>query len=245
MQDLDYIDSYFKGILPQAETARFEQRITGEAPFAEQVAFYCLTMQAAKEQIAPAKKERFRELYRQHDPALYQPRPALVRKLMPYAAAAAVLAALVLGWFLLMKPASPQQMANAYTQKEFAQLGIKMDSRQDSLQTGLRWYNEGKLNEALAQFESMLARDSNNTDIKTDAGIVSLRLGNYDKALNYFGALERYPGLHINPGKFYYALTLMKRSMPGDQQKAKTLLQQVVQENLGGKETAQQWLSNW
>ena len=51
--------------------------------------------------------------------------------------------------------------------------------------------------------------------------------------------------LYDNPGEFYQALTLMKRNIPGDHQKAKFLLQDVVDKNLSGKEEAQKWLKKW
>jgi hypothetical protein len=86
-----------------------------------------------------------------------------------------------------------------------------------------------------------------NCDIsaKKYAGIVYLRLSNYDKALAYFQDLEKYTSLYANPAIFYHTLTLMKRNQPGDKQTAKQLLQQVVQNNLEGKGNAKQWLDKW
>jgi len=246
MQDLQYIDDYFKGVLPQAETGRFEQRILTEPPFAEAVSFYCMAVQAARQELAPHKKKRFRELYQQYNITAKRPQPSLVRRLMPYAAAAAVIAALVLGWWLWMRPVPPQQMASAYLQQEqLTRFSVTMGGPTDSLQTAIGWYNNGKKEAALQQLESMLARDAANATVRKYAGIVSLQLGAYDKALGHFRLLEQYPHLYSNPGKFYYALTLMKRSLPGDLPKAKELLQQVVQDNLEGKNDAQQWLSKW
>jgi tetratricopeptide (TPR) repeat protein len=165
---------------------------------------------------------------------------------MPYAAAAAILAVAVLCWFMFIKPVTPQQMARQYEQQQFASLDVTMSSREDSLQHGLHLYNEGKPGQALQQFESMISKNDSDFTAKKYAGIVSLELREYDKALDYFRQIQQYKGLYSNPGKFLYALTLMKRSMPGDLAEAKQLLQQVAQSNdLEGKETAQQWLSKW
>lgn len=246
MQDLEYIDDYFKGTLPKEETGRFEQRLLSDPPFAEAVSFYCMAMQAAKEQLAPAKKERFRSLYRRQAATAAPSSPSLVRRLRPFMAAAAVLAVLLIGWYVWLKPSSPQQMADTYINKELTTFGVSMGSRQDSLQAAIQLYNEGKSTDALRQFESLYAGNPTDNTALTYAGIVSLRLGLYDKALHYFGLLEQYPGLYSNPGKFYYALTLMKRSGPGDKEQARQLLQQVAQSNdLEGKEQAQQWLGKW
>jgi hypothetical protein len=45
--------------------------------------------------------------------------------------------------------------------------------------------------------------------------------------------LENYTQLYANPGKFYHALTLLERNLPGDKQQVKILLEQVVQNYLG------------
>jgi len=244
MQDLEYIDNYFKGTLPREENGRFEQRILSDPPFAEAVSFYCMAVQASKEHLVPQKKERFRILYRNYSHPVTAQRPALVRRLLPFAAAAAVLAALLIGWYVWMKPSSPQQLADNYIQQELSVLGVNMGNRQDSLQTGIQLHNEGKDSSALRQFESMIANNASDFTAIKYAGVVSLQLGDYDKALRFFRALQQFR-LYSNPGKFYYALTLMKRSGPGDREQAKELLQQVVQNNLEGKQQAQQWLGKW
>lgn len=120
-------------------------------------------------------------------------------------------------------------------QQNWQTLGVTMGS-QDSLETGLSLYNSGKLAEALTMFET-LAKNStaNNTNAKKYAGIVSLRLQNYDKALAYFSMLEAETSLYSNPGKFYKAVTLLKRNKNGDKEAAKSLLIQVRDNDLEGK----------
>jgi len=75
------------------------------------------------------------------------------------------------------------------------------------------------------------------------AGIVSLRLGDYDKAIDHFTRLEKLT-FYSNPGKFYHAIALIKRNSSGDIEIAKQLLKQVVERDLEGKETAQKWLKS-
>ena len=117
-----------------------------------------------------------------------------------------------------------------------------MGTETDSIQDGLRLYNENKLDSSLKLFESIIQRDTTDISAKRYAGIVYLRLGNYDKALEYFQELEKYTSLYTNPATFYHALTLMKRNQPGDKQQARQLLQQVVELHLENEEIAQQWL---
>jgi Tfp pilus assembly protein PilF len=74
-----------------------------------------------------------------------------------------------------------------------------------------------------------------------NAGLSALQLSNFDKALHYFKLLEN-PRLHSNRGVFLQALTFMKRSQEGDKQVAEQLLKRVRDENLEGKEKAEEWL---
>jgi len=110
------------------------------------------------------------------------------------------------------------------------------------MQTGLRYYNEGKLSEALNQFQSMVRSDTSNYRAKEYAGLTALRLQNYDLALRWFDELKTYTTNYSNPALFYTALTLMKRNQPGDALRAKQILQEIVDKDLDGKETAQEWL---
>ena len=235
---MEYIEGYFSKEMPAEEIKKFEQRILEDPIFAEEVAFYLSARQVAQDQGSAEKKERFREIYLQHKPS------GTVRRLGRstwYMAAAAIVAALIFGWYLYLRPANPGQLASRYIEQHWQTLGVSMSSREDSIQTGLRLYNEGKWQEALRQFESILQSGAPGFEVKKYAGIVALRLKDYDKALVYFSELSNYK-LYANPGLFYEAVTLMERNRSDDPQNAKQLLLQVVQNDLEGKETAREWL---
>ncbi|HYE54838.1 MAG TPA: hypothetical protein VD996_08350 [Chitinophagaceae bacterium] len=240
MQSLEYIDNYFKGNMKPEETRLFEQRIKDDPAFAEEVAFYCNAMQTIQDELITEKKKRFRDIYRQQGgTAVIRNMPA--RRWRPAIAIAALLACVIAGWFLFSRAGGgPQQMAGSYIKENLQELDVTMGS----VQKGLDLYNSGKLKEAQLYFEQMAAQDPSSEDGAKYAGITALRLKEYDKALTHFRQLEKMP-LYTNPSKFYQALTLMQRNQPGDAQQAKQLLQQVVNNNLEGKETAQQWLANW
>jgi tetratricopeptide (TPR) repeat protein len=240
---LEYIDAYFNNELKPEEARQFEQRIKEDKGFVEEVAFYLSTRQVLKEEVIAEKKEWFRELVKHSSssPKLRSIGP--VRKLWVYAAAAAVIIFISLAGYLFLfkQTTSPEQMAENYIKQNLESLGVKMGNSLDSIQNALRSYNEGRLDSSLEQFESIIQRDSSNNSAREDAGIVYLRLGNYDKALAYFQQLEKY-SLASNPGTFYQALTLLKRNQPGDKQQARQLLRQVVEQHLKYEEIAQQWL---
>lgn len=245
MDNLEYIEAYFNEELSPEKKREFEQRITTDPVFAEEIAFYLSSKQAAVTEVIE-ERERFKDIYTKykHGNHAEKPQPALLQKLWPWAAAAAVLAGIIFGLNVWLKPASPEMLADKYVLEHFQTLPVTMGNKEDSLQAGLRLYNEGRFEEALKHFESMVLNDTSFFEAKKYAGIVSLQLGQYDKAINYFSQIENIP-LYANPGMFYHALTLMKRSRPGDSKTAQQLLQRVVKNDLEGKKVAAKWLREW
>jgi tetratricopeptide (TPR) repeat protein len=153
-----------------------------------------------------------------------------------------VVAGLIFGLYVFVQPPAPQQLATQYEQAHLQVLGVSMSGNSDPMQTALGVYNDGKTSEALSMFEKIIQTDTSNFTAKQYAGIAALRLKNYDKAIQWFNALDTYTGLHSNPAKFYLALTLMERNQSGDVATAKDLLQQVVQDDGEEREIAQEWL---
>jgi|GEM_PF-233995 tetratricopeptide (TPR) repeat protein len=270
MDSLEYIDDYFKGLLTADQKKEFEQRILSDPSFAEELAFYLNTQALLKDDLEDEKRARFKELYRRNNPVdmggsvegqdrhqggdwpqrgdrLERREPLVrgigpVRKLWPYLAAAAVLVAVVAVWLVFSTGSSPDRLADQYIHDQLQNLPVRMSSVQDSLQKAIALYNEDRLPEALSQFERLLQRDSARAQARIYSGIVCLRLEKYDKALDYFHQLEADTTLYNNPSLFYQSLTLMKRNHPGDSQKARQLLQLVVDRDLDMKEDAQRLL---
>ena len=240
----DYIDAFFNQALSDAEVERFEQMLVEDNDFAGQVAFYLSAKQALKEQLEEEKKEWFKQLLADNNLESVAKGQGRVKQLWSYRAVA-VAAIVVLGffaWYLFYPRSIPvQDRAETYIEEHLKTLPVTMGTELDSTQFGLKLYNEGQLETSRKVFESIVQNDSSNYSAKKYLGIVYLRLANYDKALLYFHRLENY-SLYSNPALFYQALTLMKRNLPGDKAKAKGLLQQVVDWNLEGKETARLWL---
>jgi hypothetical protein len=232
MNSLEYIDDYFKGAMPPEETRTFEQKIESDPAFAEEVAFYLSATGVLKQHADAARKERFRNL---------QP-VALVRPMRRWyiASAAAVVVVAVSVFLLFNRQPGMQQLATSYVEDELSVVGVTM-GRSDSLQSARQHYNEKKFALSLAVSEALVLADPQSEDALKNAGLSALQLQQYDKALQYFSRLEQQP-LRVNPGKFYRALTLMKRNGPGDEAAAKALLQQVVAQGLYGKAKAAEWL---
>jgi tetratricopeptide (TPR) repeat protein len=256
MENSELIENYFTSSLDAEQVRVFEKRIESEPAFAEEVAFYLSVHSLTREVSRSEKKQQFRELYQKSQSATYPAarvypltastttKTTPIRKLVYYVASAAVIAGIIFGVYTQLKPDSPQQMAAKYEKENLRILGVTMSSNVDSLQKGLNLYNEGKLDQALTQFEQIWQRNNSDSKAIQYAGLAALGLKDYDKALDYFKKLEPIP-LFSNPALFYQAITRMDRNLPGDADSAKQLLLQVVQKDQEGKEKAQEWLHDW
>jgi tetratricopeptide (TPR) repeat protein len=241
MSQLDLIDNYFTGKLSGEEAALFEKKIAEDPAFAEEVAFYCDAISMLKNEVTAEKKKRFREIYHENKPS--RPAPVMrMTRIIKYAAAAAVIATIAIGAYFYMQPPSVQKLTDDYIKTHFQMMPIPMGNVEDSLlHNAKQLFNNNKLEEALLQFEKIVAAYPDASEPKRLAGIVSMRLKDYDKAIGYFSQLENLQ-LYSNPGKLYHALALIKRDRPGDRKNAKQILEFVIAKNLEGKETARNWL---
>jgi len=241
MDSLEYIDGYFNGEFPPEEAGQFERKIQEDPIFAEEVAYYLSAHIAFKETYIEERKRRFRELYGEHAAAPAMIRHMVRRRMVVALSAAVFITIIALSWLLFIRPVSQPKLADQYIRENLALLSVKMGTG-DSLQTGIQLYNGKKFPEALQQFEDILRRDSSNGTAMLDAGIVALRMEDYDRALDYFKKLQVRTDPHINPALFYEALTLMKRHHAGDAALAKQLLLKISKENLDRRADAEMLL---
>jgi tetratricopeptide (TPR) repeat protein len=216
----DYIEQFLKGELSPEQIRDIDNRIVNDPEFASEMAFHISSIQALRTEANQQFKQRFRTIYSQ--------RTKVVRPAWTYAAAAAVLVCVFVGAFYFISKPSATELADNYINANLSSLGVTMNSGADSMQTAIALYNDGKFPEAQNHFESIVRRAPENYKAIEYCGIVSLRLENYDKALQYFDSLSNATQLYANPGRFYYSLTLLKRNRPGDVKSAKSILQQIV-----------------
>jgi tetratricopeptide (TPR) repeat protein len=234
------IDNYFQDKLPASEKEAFETRLELDKNFAEEVAFYLQTKTTLQtETLRQRHAEWLPNRQRSKQTVIYTPRMAM--------GIAASLVLLMFGWLLLKKSElTPEQMATEYIEQNFdKQMGVSMSENADSLAIGKQLANEGKTDEALKIFDELIKKDSTNFQAKKIAGIVSVKAGNYDKAIKYFDALGKQQGLQSNAGYFYEALALLKSNLPNNKLLAKDLLTTVVKQNLEGKPVAERMLEYW
>ena len=145
MDTLLYIDEYFTGKPSEDLKREFEKRILEDSAFAEEVSLYLSAKQIAGEQSAKENKERFKDFYAEYkkiNKTVAKP-AGIIRRLGLYIAAAAVLAAVVIGWVVFSNQDNPAKLADNYISNNFQTLSVTMGNIEDSLQTGARLYNEG------------------------------------------------------------------------------------------------------
>lgn len=233
MTNLERIENYCAHTLSEAERAAFEAELKSNPALVEEVAFWVQARAAAQQEAKLRRKEEFAQLGKQMTKRN--------RRAVTYAisAAASVLLFCGLTWYVWKREAPAdtlltQEWATHYLEENFSNLNMKLSGSSDSLQLGIRLHNSGDLGQAQVIFDQLLQRDSLNAEAEKMAGIVSLRRGNYDQAINRFHHLGTRTDLVSNPGKFYEALTLLKRNLPLDNKKAEKLLNEVRAGKLEG-----------
>ena len=240
-----FIDNFFLGLLSQEDVKVFEDKIVTDPAFAADVAFYLSSRQVSRELLEAEKKTRYKELLGSTNGYHEEKKPGKVRKMWYVAAvsmAAAIVAAVIVGVFFFNSP-SMQEVAQQYVAKNYQELGVKMGP-EDDIQKGIGLYNREQYAQSLAQFEHALNKDSSFSVVKY-AGLSALKLQDYERALKYFRQMENYPSQFSNPAVFLQAVTYMERNKPGDEEQAKQLLEKVRNNNLEGKEKAEEWIQRF
>jgi tetratricopeptide (TPR) repeat protein len=236
---LNLIDSYFNKLLPASEKQAFEERCISDPLFAEEVAFYVSARDQLKQELHEKKKKEFSELAA----GLKKPSPVRTLKsnVFRMLSVAAMLIVLFLCWQLFIKEPSPERIANAYISNDLDELGKTMGGEPDSLQMGITAYNKKQYDKAEMIFRNLAVKSPADPEYIKYLGIVYLASGKYDNAIAEFEKLSGFT-LYANPGPLYTSLALMKRAAPGDHEKAKRLLERIIQQDLFGKKHAEDWI---
>ncbi|WP_285545461.1 tetratricopeptide repeat protein [Dyadobacter frigoris] len=235
------IEDYFERQLSDEERMRFDEELRTNPELADSVAFYLLVKQNAKED---GQEKLLAERHTEWQKLSQNPSRTITRQLIYYTAAAIVLIAFGLSWFFLNSGIKErEQLADVYVKENFSTLSVHMDGKADSLQQAINEYNKGDYRKTSSIIQSILKRDPENAEVQKIAGIVSLKLKDYDGAITYFHQLGDQKNLFSNPGKFYEAIAHLQRGLPLDKKEADDLLNEVIDSNLEGKEEAVKWVN--
>lgn len=257
--DLELIEKYYKGRLAGNEVDEFTRREKADKLFAEKVKSYTEIMAGIEyygeqhefaETVKGWENEIKQDTGRKSFTPTVDPPSKGDEKVIPinrnsyYWLSAVAASVLILIAFLTFRDEEPEQLANAFIEENFTTLSTTMGSEANNLAAGIGAFNEKDYAEAEKRFLSL----SDNEDLAAESakylGITYLQTGQYDKAIEQFNKLILHEELYANPGKFYLAITLMKRSEGADETEAKKLLQEVVARELPGYKEAADWLEH-
>lgn len=241
MNELALIENYFTGKLSPADKAAFERKVEDDMAFAEAVSFYMLSRQSAQEILIEEKKREFLDQYQELTRKSTAPATGLQRW-WPYGIAAAASLLIFVAYIAFFQRENPQQLADAYIDQHFTSLSTTMNGAADSLALGIGAFNEKDYREAELIFHALQTNEDLAPETTEYLGILYLTTERYEQAIDQFNKLISFTDLFANPGKFYLAITLMKRSKGDDDERAKHLLQEVVAGKLPGHTEASVWL---
>lgn len=243
MSELEYIEDYFSGRLSEDDRRNFEVRCEHDDAFAREVSSYILSRQSLQDALTEERRSEFVEQYRQM--ALQHPEaPAGRQTWFSYIAAAAACILLLIAYLTYTSEDRPEQIANTYIEDHLTTLSTTMGGASDSLAIAVGAFNAGDYNKAERILLSLGRNDALLPETTKYLGLTYLKSGEYEKAIEQFDKLISFTSLYANPGKFYLAITLMKRSANGDVERAKGLLQEVISEKLPGYKEASVWVED-
>lgn len=246
------IEDYLNGKMSSEEKLLFEAALTSNQELATAFAVYrTIETEMRAHEKARVPESALKDTLQTLNTRYFKPKPPQTAKIIPFyanrfykitAAIAASIIILVSCFIFWQREQSPQRLAGHYIQTNLLELSQTMDASQDSLQLGIAAYNNQEYRKALPYFQAVYTTHPDNSDAKKYMGLVYLVTKDYNQALRQFEELANLKNLYSNPGLFLQAITLMQRNQEGDQQKAKQLLQQVVNEKAAGSREAEEWL---
>ena len=258
--DIELIENYHRGLLQGTDLENFIRRERGDKEFAIKVKAYIEIIEGIEyygkqAEFAETIQGWEREIKEQSKKKIFEGAPRtefddnegvipIRRNYIFWLGSAVAASVLILIVFLTyFQKDRPEELADAYISQNLTTLSTTMGSETDNLAAGIEAFNEGDFSRAETHFRAL----SDHADLAPEAtkylGITYLRTEQYDKAIEQFNKLTSYTDLYLNPGKFYLAITLMKRSNEGDEEEAKELLQEVVAQQLPGYKEASAWLT--
>jgi tetratricopeptide (TPR) repeat protein len=257
--DIELIERYHKGQLAEAELANFLQRQKSDREFANKVRSYSEVIEGIEYY---GMQQDFAETIREWEKEIKDgvsgndlndtgdTTPDEGRRIIPinrnrslwWGAAIAASLAFVVVMLTFFPKSTPRRLAENYIDSNLTTLSTTMSGDADRLAEGINAFNKKDYATAENVFLSLSRSEDLAAETTKYLGIIYLHTGDYEKAIEQFNKLISYTSLYVNPGKFYLAVTLMKRSGPGDQERARELLQEVVEGELPGSSEARNWL---
>lgn len=253
---IERIEAYLQGDMTTEEVKTFEDQISFDSELREQLMLYkeiefsmrqinSIQEKDLNETLSNLNKKYIKEGHLEVQKEDTEPK-AIPRDKPNYfrlfSALAAIFIMILAAYFLLFRAADPQGLAEKYYAENLVELSQTMGSTEDLIQLGIAAYNQKDYQRAQVYFQEALVQDNKNSDAIKYSGLAYLSEKEYDNAIAAFQELASLSDLFSNPGLFYQAFTLMMRNESGDLERAKLILERVVDQNEEGSRQAQEWL---
>jgi tetratricopeptide (TPR) repeat protein len=236
----DRIEGYFQKTLSKEDVKQFEADLASDTELARSFALYVAAREAVKPQSGKDHSEKYPVDGQKNNP--FRSPCTTLRKKYVLAAMFALLG-FGLSWYFLVPRERPlTALADGYAMEHFTTLGVHRGDADDSLQAAKDSFNKGQYASAHKICEHLLKANPNHGRAHELAGIIALKMLNYDTAVAHFHQLSVQKNIYPNPGKFYEAIALIKSGEPLNKKKAESLLNNVITSNLEGKIEAEKWL---
>jgi len=229
------IEDYFDAKLAEAEKRQVEADLVTDSDLADDAAFYLQARVAAQE---AAHESLLKEKHQQWSNLSGHRAKRL--SLNNWIGIAAIGLLLILSVFYFNNPFQKNlsQQAEDLLANNLNELPVHLGEEETSLQSAIQAYNKQQYAQSTEIADSYLVTHPQDPEALKVLGLAYLQLRAYEKALPYFQQLSAQTALYSNPGKYYEALTYLLRNGSGDEETARKLLNEVVSNNLTGKQEA-------
>lgn len=232
------IEQYFSGELTEAEKRQFEAALKNDSGIADDTAFYLQTKLAAE--LAANEHLKVKHEYWTALPSEINSR--FKRNTWIKFAAAVLLVTFIVFYFKSPFQSELSSRATDYITNNLKKLPLHLGEEEYSLQNAIEAYNQQDYNKAITLTHTFLNQSPHDAEALKVLGLAHLQLQQYKDALRYFQQLGEQQHLYSNPGKYYEALTYLSRNRDDDTALGKKLLNEVITNDLEGKQDARKLL---
>jgi len=233
------IEHYFDAELTKAEKRQFEEDLSANPDLADDAAFYLQSRIAAKQ----AAHETLLEEKHQRWSGLSEEQPKRLSRGDWMSIAAAILL-VIAAVFYFNNPFKRDLSvrAESYLANNLKELPVHLGDEGQRLQGAIQAYNQQQYEPAITLTAIYLSQHPADAEALRVIGLAHLQKKEYDQALDYFQQLSAQTRLYSNPGKYYEGLTYLLRNQEGDKVQGRKLLEEVIANNLEGKQDAMKLL---
>lgn len=203
----ELIEKYLEGRLTPKERKKFDRLYNDDMEFRKEVDFEEYVAKALEDEDVMHFRQKIDDTMRKRKRQQYV--GWLNKTTMKYAAIFVVVLALGLGMVeIFEKEYSNSDLFGKYYSSE--QVNISRSSNTNIVEA-VRYYQSGQYNDAIDQFQNLLAKDASNIAVRFYLGVSYVETNNYNKAIESFRyIISDQDNLYIEHAEWYLGLCYLK-----------------------------------